>query len=630
MNSVFRSAVWISPILLLASVVTNQKALANSVIQSPEELQAESIKLVSPQLQDTLVAQTATEVNQISVSELTQEADNSDTMNQVTSVSQLSDVQPTDWAFQALQSLVERYGCIAGYPNSTYRGNRAMTRYEFAAGLNACLEKINELIATSSADAVRKEDLETLQKLQQEFADGLVELRGRIDPLEARTAELEANQFSTTTKLSGDVILTFGGVYGDEKALTSDAWRTINNTPGGSRAAREAAAYNSAGGRDLEDNTIFADRVRIIFDSSFYGQDRLRVILRANNTLAFNATNQVSGTNMTRLAWDTTLEPDNSFGLAKLFYNFPIGDKLNVTVDAVGGSFFDNFNTVNPLFSAATTGAISRFGRFAPIYRASNSGLAVGRGSGVSAVFKLSDAITLSGGYIARNAENPLDGRGLFDGSYGALGQVALQPNKDLTLAFTYAHSYFSAVDGNGVATGDVNVSGSEGSTFANNPFGTTAIPIATSANHYGIQSSYKLSDKFIISGWVGYTQAIAEASSGRNSVTNTVNRGDKADIWNWAVTLGFPDLGKKGNVGGIIFGQPPKVTSNDYGPRTLTATSARREDSDTSYHLEALYRYQVNSNISITPGFIILFNPEHNSNNDTIYVGTIRTTFRF
>ncbi|OWY66980.1 hypothetical protein B7486_33615 [cyanobacterium TDX16] len=48
---------------------------------------------------------------------------------QVTSVSQLSDVQPTDWAFQALQSLVERYGCIAGYPDGTYRGNRALTRY---------------------------------------------------------------------------------------------------------------------------------------------------------------------------------------------------------------------------------------------------------------------------------------------------------------------------------------------------------------------------------------------------------------------------------------------------------------------------------------------------------------------
>src|SRR5690242_14534259 len=43
-------------------------------------------------------------------------------MAQITSVSQLSDVQPTDWAFVALQSLVERYGCIAGYPDNTYRG----------------------------------------------------------------------------------------------------------------------------------------------------------------------------------------------------------------------------------------------------------------------------------------------------------------------------------------------------------------------------------------------------------------------------------------------------------------------------------------------------------------------------
>jgi hypothetical protein len=61
----------------------------------------------------------------------------------VTSVSQLSDVRPTDWAFTALQSLVERYGCIAGYPDRTFRGNQATSRYEFAAGLNACLDKIN-------------------------------------------------------------------------------------------------------------------------------------------------------------------------------------------------------------------------------------------------------------------------------------------------------------------------------------------------------------------------------------------------------------------------------------------------------------------------------------------------------
>ena len=40
------------------------------------------------------------------------------TSEQVTSVSQLSDVQPTDWAYQALSNLVERYGCVAGYAKS--------------------------------------------------------------------------------------------------------------------------------------------------------------------------------------------------------------------------------------------------------------------------------------------------------------------------------------------------------------------------------------------------------------------------------------------------------------------------------------------------------------------------------
>ncbi|GAA6617412.1 hypothetical protein NUACC26_032220 [Scytonema sp. NUACC26] len=113
--------------------------------------------------------------------------------NKVNSVSQLSDVQPTDWAFQALQSLVERYGVIAGYLDGTFRGNRAMTRYEFAAGLNAALDRVNQLIAAGLADKVSKEDLAILQRLQEEFAVELTTLRGRVDTLEAKTAELQAN-----------------------------------------------------------------------------------------------------------------------------------------------------------------------------------------------------------------------------------------------------------------------------------------------------------------------------------------------------------------------------------------------------------------------------------------------------
>nr|WP_261789758.1 iron uptake porin [Synechococcus elongatus] len=126
---------------------------------------------------------------------------------QVTSITQLSDVKPTDWAYQALQSLVERYGCIVGYPDRTYRGSRALTRYEFAAGLNACLDKVIEFAAS-------KEDLDTLKKLMEEFQAELATLRGRVDALEARVTELEATQFSTTTKLQGEVILSLDRAFG--------------------------------------------------------------------------------------------------------------------------------------------------------------------------------------------------------------------------------------------------------------------------------------------------------------------------------------------------------------------------------------------------------------------------------
>lgn len=144
-----------------------------------------------------------------------------DSLAQVTSVSQLSDVQSTDLAFQALQSLGERYGCITGYTDSTYRGNRALTRYEFAADLNACLDRVNKLIATATADQVTKEDITTLQRLQEEFATEIASLGGRVGALETATAEPEANQFSTTTKLNGEVILAFSSAFGDNKAVPS-------------------------------------------------------------------------------------------------------------------------------------------------------------------------------------------------------------------------------------------------------------------------------------------------------------------------------------------------------------------------------------------------------------------------
>ncbi|WRH64930.1 MAG: iron uptake porin [Planktothrix sp. GU0601_MAG3] len=87
--------------------------------------------------------------------------------------------QPPDWEFKALKSLIERYGCIlSNDPNGIFRGNRPLTRYEFAAGLNDCSERIKELIATLPKDQVNSEDLAVLQRLEEKFAAELAVLRG--------------------------------------------------------------------------------------------------------------------------------------------------------------------------------------------------------------------------------------------------------------------------------------------------------------------------------------------------------------------------------------------------------------------------------------------------------------------
>lgn len=327
-----------------------------------------TLKLSPLLLTATLVVSTrvqAAEPNapagETSVSQLSNPAANN-TLAQVTSVSQLSDVQPTDWAFQALQSLVERYGCIAGYPDGTYRGNRALTRYEFAAGLNACLDRVNELIATATADTVNKEDLATLQRLQEEFSAELATLRGRVDSLEAQTAELEANQFSTTTKLTGEVVAAVSDVFGEELAVTSNP-----NDP--SNAARA--------GQDQEINTVLSDRVRLNFDTSFTGKDLLRTRLQARNITPFTRTGTPgaagdTGTGMTRLGFDG--DNGNDIQLDDFFYRFPVTEFAEVKVDFDASEFNDNVYTFNPAFESSGRGAISRFGRFNPIYRQGEGG----------------------------------------------------------------------------------------------------------------------------------------------------------------------------------------------------------------------------------------------------------------
>jgi Carbohydrate-selective porin, OprB family/S-layer homology domain len=563
MTKVFWNIVKLSPVVVAATFLVGNPAFADEANQQ-----------ITP------------------VSSLSQEPNS---MGQVTSVSQFSDVQPTDWAFQALQSLVERYGCIAGYPNGTFRGNRAMTRYEFAAGLNACLDRVNELIATATADLVKKEDLATLQRLQEEFSAELATLRGRVDALEARTAELEANQFSTTTKLVGEAIFSLSEAFGDRQAVSSS---TLVNNPNASR-------------RDLDANTTFSDRIRLSLNSSFTGKDQLQIRMQAGNVFNNNGSSlgaAATGTNMTRLAYDGFDNNQNGVTIDKINYGFNLTSAVRVKVDANNGEFWENVNNFNPDFASSGRGAISRYGRFSPIYRQGQGG------AGATISLNPNGPISASIGYLAGGSNNassnPADRAGLFDGNYAALGQIGIQPSKAFNVGLTYARTYQNAFTNN--VTRNVSLFESTGSTLANQPFGN----VATEANHYGIQANFKPSDKLALGGWVGYSDAEAKAG---------INAGSGAEMFYWGTTLSLKDFGRQGNLLGFVFGQPPQVTSNN-----VRVAGVEQKDRNTSYHLEGLYRMQLNDNISVTPALLVIFNPEHNDSNDTIYVGTLRTTFTF
>ncbi len=283
---------------------------------------------------------------------------------QVTSVSELSDVLPSDWAYTALQRLVEEYGCLEGYPDRSYRGNRAMTRYEFAAGLNACLDVIVQLIGPDGSS-----ELETIKRLQEEFAAELATIRGRVDTLEADVAELEANQFSTTTKLKGQL----------------DAHLVV--------------PFDAP---DDEDEATFEYRARLNFDTSFTGEDRLRIRLQASDPEG--SLSEVSG-GLASQSGSGAGGSDN-VRLDDVYYSFPIGSRVSAIVSA-NSTVSDDFvtSTIVPFDGPSVADAGGPF-----LYDELGIG---GDSLGVGFNVAFTDNLILDLGYATGDAQDP--GTGIFD-----------------------------------------------------------------------------------------------------------------------------------------------------------------------------------------------------------------------
>jgi hypothetical protein len=467
---------------------------------------------------------------------------------QVTSISQFNDVKATDWAYQALSNLVEKYGCVAGYPNGTFGGGKAMTRYEAAALLNACLDRVTEVT-------------DELKKLMKEFEKELAVLKGRVDGLEARVGVLEANQFSTTTKLKGIATFVVGG-----------------NSFGGGNAARVAAAQVAQGA------VSFNYDVRLNLDTSFTGKDLLRTTLRAGNFAgsAFRG-GADAPLNTLEIGFEencgTGVDCGDVVAINRLFYQFPIGSGFTATVGARVRQ--DDMLAMWPSVYPGDS-VLDLF-----TYAGSSAAYSLNLGAGAGLTYTNPNGFNASINYVSANGQNGGNGNGAaFNG--GILTSASQQTfttqvgyaakNWGTALAYTYGQNlaiagtpFLAALSNNGIAA--------QGRTTGYNT-------IALSA--YWQPSEGGTWVPSISTGW-GYTGFNINGSS------------QQATAQSWYVGLQWADAFVKGNAAGFAFGQPTFVTQTPV---------ANTFPNDAGYAFEAWYKFQVTDHISVTPAVFYLTNP--------------------
>ncbi len=500
---------------------------------------------------------------------------------QVSSVSELTDVDPNQWAFQALKSLVERYGCIEGYPSKKYLGNRPLSRYEFAAGLNACLDKVGEQIAAATSNLATKDDLAAVQRLQEEFKTELTALKGRADALEAKTKELEAQQFSTTVKLDGSAVFAVqGGSAGGNVEQGSAVGGNGVVTPGSSA------------------NTTFIGRTSLNLRTTFTGKDELLVRLRgvtgqeatssfpgivngvadslgtllyaggAANGGSFDGSTTVVRTNgnatvsFDKIRYVTPLFSDNfRFFIGPRIEHFEIID-TNSFANEEEEDFSSGFFVNNPLIIA----------------------LFAGPGTGFD--WKISDQFSLRGAYIADGGGSSIGGgfRGLTGSQTNGSAELEFRPSETSKIKLQY-----SAFTLQGQAPGQPDPN-------------TPATPSKTDT--FGVNAEWAITPNVGVFGRYGLgTQKLFTPGDADNNLTT------------WQLGFAFPDLFAPGNTLGIAAGQPVRATNKANGSET---------------DFELYYSFRLNDRITLTPDVQIISQPGNVAGNSTLVLGTLRAVFKF
>ncbi|MGG6262983.1 iron uptake porin [Leptolyngbya sp. AN03gr2] len=330
-------------------------------------------------------AQTISDVPTVASSESSQS-------EALTSVDQLSDVLPSSWAYLAVRSLIEQYQCITGDLDRRFRGEQPLSRQEFAVALNTCLNRIQ------SINGLTNESLIALQRLRSEFAAELMALQNRVERLEARTPNLESQQFSTTTRLSGQAILAVNaGGFSGERIIS----------PRGAIVTRD----------QLNPTVLY--RLSFDLNTSFKGTDLLKLrLLSASPGINDNAAGLLEP-NLGSTP-DFAIPGTSQLSLARLYYTFTPSQDLSVTVGArmVAGDFIDKNRFANISFRDFSTQSL--INNFVLLPRPGGAGAAIDWKPNQG-------ALSLRAVYIASSAEENLPENQRFIGG-GSPGDIRLFP----------------------------------------------------------------------------------------------------------------------------------------------------------------------------------------------------------
>jgi hypothetical protein len=591
------------------------------------------------------------------------------TSDQITNISQFGDVQPTDWAYQALNNLVEQYGCVAGYPNGTFKGAKPLSRFEAAALLNSCLDRVTE--ATDE-----------LKRLAEEFQKELAVIRGRIDGIEKKIGKLEAAQFSTTTKLQGESTFVIGAVsFGGSQntysrangaGFVAPAANGTQSTPTTANAAKFANYRGTIPGAGALGNNrnwgalTFNYDLRLNLNTSFTGKDLLYTRLRSGNF----ANSVFNGNPYNLLALDKAFSPtggNNVLNIDRLYYRFPIGQTFTALIGPRARN--TEFLAITPSFYRADLLDVFTLNGAPATYNK-----ATGSAFGLiwkQKVKKGQPFFAASTSYVALNGENSnpgntgaLGGGGLFTSSSAGsfLTQIGWAgPQFALTAAWRYGQCGQDLTRrGSQFARQNLPCSEGQGATGVYPGWSGTS-----SSNNFALNAAWQpIKVGLIPSVSLGWgISSISSPTYGGFNGDNIIPRGNTqpfpsygnvrniTQLQSWQLGLQWNDLLAKGNAAGFSFGQPTYVSALSQnrlrkpygfagGGRSRAQTvyqgfyDSPNGPNDGNFAFEWWYKFQVSNNISITPAIFYLSRPNGqftaNGETNNAFGGLVQTQFRF